>query len=1417
MKSDSIVTYWAKNVSIKANYGEEFKFVLNIKDENGNEYVFPDSHKAFFGVYKEIPFSQSSGNVIPVTPGEEGEAGSGYVTENNGAPLQLTVSAGYYTFPTEIVGGKLVINTKSAGANAAPNDDPNLFATPGRYKYILYTYDEDDAAASWVAQAPPVTEPGSDPEPNSFLHVGYLHPDSTSVYTLNPTELGGLGYYHEWYLLPGDTPIEPLPGEEGYTGIPLGGYCTMGEPATVYANTLQGATPTSLASSIYTFPFSLATYYSDTANVWKGSSFLYKDGMNELNVSVGVQQENITRCVWPLAEVISQSLSASWYNASVQFSISAGKPQHMLDFQINQPNLQLYSETPLEDVLDYITGTENTNNSGVPYVYSDISGSTGIQGFMSTSEFNWNNLIVPGNLTPGIEFLTPSVNSILGNPSTWEDTYIPYIANDSWTGEGISGNSDWGKVIWPLGTNFYLTHPSDKTYEAAVWQATWRAQNPYNAAGNQIFGFNAGGQFGFITNASLPTDMFWIPRVTYGQEWREDSLNSDAGTGQAIGGWTGMEQNEIAGIGNLLAWYSPGMFWGTGSSDSPSSSAFVGFVPWTFDEAVQMGASDPVGYFNSLINQAFPEFPYYDFSADYDSNDYTYVSGDYPNDLNNPETKFVVRLMASIVNANPMEVWNGATVSEYADAVSNDENFVNVRFTFVCDDGTTVVENFPTHMTPVWYSAAIENGGEIAESLTEFYGDDMTGAVLAPGVSIPTPAANDPMNNVFFYKEDIPINLDARYNLNNMFCGIQDKKGYLKVEFTNLMSTLPVINWDSVETVSSSVTSVQEVTTPTWQIVGYENEIVGYNTPTNLETQYEEIDASITNIYQTFGVSPTVVVQKTIDNGDGPTNVSGYIPVHLNGILESGTDLEWPDNSIVWNPGMYGETLRFKYYQQVKNRTVSVYGAHMGYAESSSLYWNMKINYAHPTDPDGLGISSYTIYGEFVVILENITTGETLQAGGSNANDFTFYYDDFFNSNNAQQQAQAENGYWPRKTYESHNNYPSVGQPYDWPSYVPVHTDNAWFTIIFDWPEGWASEGDIITFKIDYGYFQSRKMGGIESFEQNAILNEGVDAAETSIGTTNANTLIEMNVAPNSTMSDSIPWYLQTYGNLANAQVYHNENEVNYNNIILTTGSGQVTEGGVDTVNLSEYGPNWPDMVFHLPYCYEDTRIYGRIISFDFSWTNEVQVEVEGEPEPIFEEVAQYDYVDVVTYEEVTTTEYNDVTTTNVYGEDHSHLLNLRIDLIDVQMMDLVAQVSSEDYVSQEADDLGITEFPYNFSLIHKDTGFIVQQWQKTAIIDPGALNYNILSETLDLSSLGMSHNNEYEITIVPAEEYRRWWNHKEGFIRLTSTDISAAWKNFSYLSGDVMPNIATKLNYWMFGDFIINNNTNSFIYEGSN
>ena len=123
MKSNSISTYWAKNVRIDAIRGNGFEFSLNIKNSDGSDYEFAFNDKAFFGVYKEIPYAA-------------GEL-SDFATSNNGAPLYNNQSSGasaYYTFNTSIEG-----NTIKVSAHDESLDMNALLAAPGVYKYVLFT------------------------------------------------------------------------------------------------------------------------------------------------------------------------------------------------------------------------------------------------------------------------------------------------------------------------------------------------------------------------------------------------------------------------------------------------------------------------------------------------------------------------------------------------------------------------------------------------------------------------------------------------------------------------------------------------------------------------------------------------------------------------------------------------------------------------------------------------------------------------------------------------------------------------------------------------------------------------------------------------------------------------------------------------------------------------------------------------------------------------------------------------------------------------------------------------------------------------------------------------------------------------------------------------------------------------------
>ena len=62
----------------------------------------------------------------------------------------------------------------------------------------------------------------------------------------------------------------------------------------------------------------------------------------------------------------------------------------------------------------------------------------------------------------------------------------------------------------------------------------------------------------------------------------------------------------------------------------------------------------------------------------------------------------------------------------------------------------------------------------------------------------------------------------------------------------------------------------------------------------------------------------------------------------------------------------------------------------------------------------------------------------------------------------------------------------------------------------------------------------------------------------------------------------------------------------------------------------------------------------------------------------------------------------------------------------------------------------------------------------------------------------------ELEITVQPNTQVRRFDNSKEGYIRLTRTEINATWQNYSYLSPESIPSIPTELNHWLYGDLVI-------------
>ena len=357
MKSNSIRTYWAKDIKIEAIYGNKLEFAVNIKNKNGSNYVFPEGHTAFFGVYKATPF----GDI--------------------GRPLEsIFTSSEYYTFNTTIQDGKITIS-----AIDTQLDLNALYAKPGLYNYVLFTYDPEDAGAGFINALV------AQNDVNDYLNVEYIHPEAEGIFTLQSTILNGVGYYHEWYLLPGDDNLEA--------------YCTFGAPAPLQANTYEGQ---SEQQYLLSYPLN-NMFYADSANMWQGNYFLYQPELSEMQIIVGIQQENIVKCAWPTTLAGTSEL-LTWYlnifsgslttNTIVNDEIYDDNSEY--NFSFNTGNVPTISEgdtgpsyeEPTEQYLSgsgYTSPTFYLDFSDVPEYLSPPSGSN----LFIPSQTNYSGLGLP--------------------------------------------------------------------------------------------------------------------------------------------------------------------------------------------------------------------------------------------------------------------------------------------------------------------------------------------------------------------------------------------------------------------------------------------------------------------------------------------------------------------------------------------------------------------------------------------------------------------------------------------------------------------------------------------------------------------------------------------------------------------------------------------------------------------------------------------------------------------------------------------------------------------------------------------------------------------------------------------------------------------------------------------------------------
>ena len=216
-------------------------------------------------------------------------------------------------------------------------------------------------------------------------------------------------------------------------------------------------------------------------------------------------------------------------------------------------------------------------------------------------------------------------------------------------------------------------------------------------------------------------------------------------------------------------------------------------------------------------------------------------------------------------------------------------------------------------------------------------------------------------------------------------------------------------------------------------------------------------------------------------------------------------------------------------------------------------------------------------------------------------------------------------------------------------------------------------------------------------------------------------------------------------------------------------------------------------------------EFYANRLDIEWSWytTNEVITPTETE---VITYVSQVVETQVEVQTEVETEDIVTNTERVISGFNRG-ICNIEFSDFEFQARNLVTSEETTFYGGTMED---LLEFDYKFKLINRDTGQEYLQWTKTATLELGnyaGLNYAEFSHIINFEDVYIGDGAPLQITVEPDGEYRRFNNDEEGYIRLTKTELSSAWKNYSYFSGDLYPQIPSQLNYWLFGNFVLKRN----------
>ena len=902
--------------------------------------------------------------------------------------------------------------------------------------------------------------------------------------------------------------------------------------------------------------------------------------------------------------------------------------------------------------------------------------------------------------------------------------YVPGATNPAGTFIDLPAYSTLNTIEWVNGTPWHLTDTADFLFDASpianlailnantfpfMGQSTDQNGLPLVSAGSTDFGVDSylTNDLGWNTplatpsvNSQYPQKDLYIPEINhYSSMGNTDFVFVNWMLTWVRYSYINSEFFEYTGYYNEFA-NDPiqGEFsWHT------ANSIFYGFVDFVGEDSAQSFMSqNPQQWINTLPGVEAQQF------SDAEENDYFNTI-----EYQRAESKFKVRLKASIVNAGHKDIWLQQTSEFILNAINNAENFISIRYgmRLSSDNAVEISLTKQVHIDPIFYS---ESGTQ------NFMFNQATQYVY----------------DIYDNLDNVPQNLDVVLDFNSIAADMQAQYPGQKVEMfyehVDLITTGPF----------SLVSEDQSYTV--WEDVYGDVEKEFYWD--GLETFFdEEISKGEFNVYVGGDFKGSYLEDAEHWNGEYITFETGMSKVEFTMAGKTWSSLSAPINEL-------------------------------SSLNSSQYYFWLPHGLSQLA---GFGSKRWTKMG---VELRNETQGTTINVpitidtwnteGYQNANQFT-----------------AAAYLYPAAT----DGFAALG--WQWRDDEPNEsTTNDELDYHFIIPEGFAEDGDQIYIHIysenegnhstvisgdndPKGLLSCRKIGGELSCAQ-AVANSSFTSV-TVAGMGYDTVYIYDELSPvNPYEGNLLLTNVLTYLLVENGVVHNYAQEPNS----LIEENSQYWFS--DTFD-NPFGSTLPPITAQGAFSHNRIRLRGKRIKCE--WTVNQIIGQESV------DVEQIGYVP--------------------YTEDVSHILNTEVSIEELATIN----VSKEniDAVSQEGIPISaLNDLIFTYQVKQKNSDTIFYEFERTIDLAPAdnlnfsiweEFNYKEMNTIIPIENFGITPGTEIEIIIKP-ESFRKFNNELDGWIRLTKTEFECAWQNNLYISNTELFATPTKSHYWLYGDFIINN-----------